>query len=831
MLAEGRSIIDILCLIVIPVQGLQVVLAVLLLNRFQFTSVSLAAVALVIVGGATYLIYDYNWSLPETVTATYVGRDSCVQCHQEQSQQFQGSHHDLAMAPATAETVLADFNNISLDHHGTKSRMYRDGNRFMVQTDGPDGKKGDFEVKYVFGVEPLQQYMVEFDKPSVGSAEREAELGRLQVLRESWDTINKKWFYLDPPDVKDPLKPDDPLHWTGVAQRWNSMCADCHSTELKKNFDVVKNQYHTTFNEIDVSCEACHGPGSVHVELAKRKSLFWDAKRGLGLAKLKNNADQEIQACAPCHARRETVYPGFDATKNYFDHYSDQALLEGVFYADGQQQDEDYIHASFLQSKMYHKGIKCTDCHDPHTSRLKHDGNAVCTSCHQHPSGKYDTPAHHFHKPGTPGASCVNCHMLETTYMAIDPRRDHSFRIPRPDLSQKIETPNSCASCHLDQGGLSAEKKARLPLYQDWMQAAQQGDKEVGDALRKVNQWCDDACEKWYGANRKKERHFGEALYAARKQSADAVEQLRWLLGGTGPQQPAIARATALREAVRLGPETAAQLARGSLEDEHPLVRAAAAAAHDGNGDPNLLTRRLVPLLRDPVRSVRIEAARVLVLNGVIRLNGTDDQVLTKVLEEYRTGLNYDSDRAGAHLTLGALDEQLGNDSQAEQHYRTAIRLEPSSSGGRANLAALLGRRVEQLASSASSDPNGPSPQLAEMLTKMNSEIEQLRSDELQLLRRDADMLPDNAALQYRLGLALYLDGKNEEAEQRLQRAVDRDQAQPGFWLALILLQERLGKMSEAARNAKRLYELAPTPMHEELLKRLEATNAASSQR
>jgi tetratricopeptide (TPR) repeat protein len=378
---------------------------------------------------------------------------------------------------------------------------------------------------------------------------------------------------------------------------------------------------------------------------------------------------------------------------------------------------------------------------------------------------------------------------------------------------------------------LSAEKKAKLPLYQDWMQAATQGDKEVVEALRKVNQWCDEACEKWYGVNRKKERHFGESLYAARKQSADAVEQLRWLLGGSGPQHPAIARATALREAVRLGPETAAQLARGSLEDEHPLVRAAAAAAHDGNSDPNLLTRRLVPLLRDPVRSVRIEAARVLVLNGVTRLNGTDDQVLTKVLEEYRAGLSYDSDRAGAHLTLGALDEQLGNEGQAEEHYRTAIRLEPSSSGGRANLAALLGRRVEQLASRASSDPNGPSPQLADALTEMSAEIEQLRRDELQLLRRDADMLPDNAALQYRLGLALYLDGKNEEAELRLQRAVDRDQAQPGFWLALILLQERVGKMSEATQNEKRLYELAPTPMHEELLKRLEATSTTSPQR
>jgi predicted CXXCH cytochrome family protein len=788
------------------------------LNRSKNILIAAVTLGTLLIGTAIYLYNDYRWTMPESTVATYVGRESCVQCHQQQAAQFQDSHHDLAMARADAQSVLANFDNQTIEHHGFVSRMYRDGERYMVHTEGPDGKLGDFEVKYVFGVEPLQQYMVEIDAPAEPTkADTGLEvIGRLQVLRISWDTTKKQWFYLDPPDVKEKLQPDDPLHWTGVAQRWNSMCADCHSTNLKKNFDLASNRYHTTFKEIDVSCESCHGPGSVHVALAKRTSLFWDSQRGFGLAKLKESAEQEIQACAPCHARREVVYPGFDPTKKYFDHYLDQALLENVFYADGQQQDEDYIHASFLQSKMYHKGIKCTDCHDPHTSKLKHNGNEVCTSCHQHPGGKYDTPAHHFHKPGTAGAGCVDCHMLETTYMAIDPRRDHSFRIPRPDLSLKIASPNSCASCHLDQGGLAAEKKTKLPLYQDWLLAAEQGDQEVADALRKVNQWCDEACEKWYGATRKKDRHFGEALYAVRQKSPDSVEQLRWLLEGSGPQFPAIARATALREAMRLGPETAAQLARNALTDESPLVRAAAAAAHDGNADPNLLTRRLIPLLRDPIRAVRVEAARVLVLNGVTRLSGTDDQALANAVEEYQTGLINDGDRAGAHLTLGALSEHLGSDEKAEESYRTAIRLEPSSSGGRANLAALLGRRMEQLARDPSS---------ASTIAILQQEVQQLRTAELQLLRRDADMLPGNANLQYRLGLSLYLEGEFEEAERRLQAAVDKDSADANFLIALVLLQERLGKLPAAALNAKRLYQLVPTPVNEELLKRIEAAS------
>ena len=785
------------------------------MTRFKIVLVAAIALGILVIGVGLYLYSDYRWTLPKSAVATYVGRDACIECHQDQANQFKDSHHDLAMARATSATVLGNFENQTLEHHGIVSRMFRDGERFMVHTEGPDGNLADFEVQYVFGVDPLQQYMVEITPPadtSPKSAGPNPAVGRLQVLRISWDTAKKSWFYLDPPDVKDKLASDDPLHWTGVAQRWNSMCADCHSTNLQKNFQVAENRYHTTFSEIDVSCESCHGPGSLHVQLAKRKSFFWDSERGFALAKLKSSPEQEIQACAPCHARREIVFPGFDPTKNYFDHYLDQSLFENVFYADGQQQDEDYIHASFLQSKMYHKGIKCTDCHDPHTARLKHDGNQVCTSCHQHPAGKYDTPAHHFHKPGTKGASCVDCHMLETTYMAIDPRRDHSFRIPRPDLSLKIDSPNTCASCHLDQGGLSAEKMAKLPLYQDWMLAAEQGDEEVKQALLKVNQWCDAACEKWYGANRKKDRHFGEALYSVRKKAPDSVEQLKWLLEGSGPQFPAIARATGLREAMRLGPETAAQLARNSLRDESPLVRAAAAAAHDGSGDPNLLTRRLVPLLRDPIRSVRVEAARVLVLNGITRLSGTDDAALANALEEYKIGLNNDGDRAGAHLTLGALAEQLGNPEAAEKEYRIAIALEPSSSGGRANLAALLGRQMEQLAQD---------PAALSRITALQQEVDSLRAEELKLLKRDADLLPSNGNLQYRVGLALYLAGENAEAEKRLQRAVDSDPADVNFLMALVLLQERLNKLDEAEANAKKLYQLAPNSVHEEILKRI----------
>ena len=417
----------------------------------KFRILLLSILLLAVAGG---LVFADWWSaLPPNARASYVGGKTCAECHQKQTQLWEGSHHDLAMDLATPETVLGDFDDAEIEHFGVRSRLFRRGEKYMIHTEGPDGKMTDFEIKYVFGVDPLQQYMVEFDRPAEMP---ENEIARVQVLRIAWNTREKQWFYLPPPDVRDEkLDPGDDLHWTGVAQRWNNMCADCHSTNLKKNYHVETGIYHTTYSEIDVSCEACHGPGSIHVELAKKKSLFWDRHHGYGLAKLKGDtpehAKRQIHTCAQCHSRRRLLHPEFHPNSNFYDHYDNELLREQTYHADGQILDEVYVHSSFAQSKMYHKGIRCTDCHDPHTAKLKHQGNQVCTSCHAHPAGKYDAPAHHQHKEGSKGAACVECHMPETTYMDVDPRRDHSLRIPRPDVSVETGAPNACTRCHLEE--------------------------------------------------------------------------------------------------------------------------------------------------------------------------------------------------------------------------------------------------------------------------------------------------------------------------------------------------------------------------------------------
>ncbi|QDT03650.1 Tetratricopeptide repeat protein [Rubripirellula lacrimiformis] len=746
-----------------------------------------AGAAILLLAGGVFADY---WSArpPETV-ATYVGRAACIDCHQEESLAFTGSDHDKAMDLATDETVLGDFDDATLDHDGMTSRMFRDGKRFMVRTDGPSGEMEDFEVKYVFGVEPLQQYMVEFDRTDDMSPN---EVPRLQVLRISWDTINKRWFYLRPPDVDDKLLPDDPLHWTGIAQRWQTMCADCHSTNLKSNFDPVTTKYHTTFSEIDVSCEACHGPGSLHVELANAKSLFWDRNHGYGLARLKGpDAEPQLQSCAPCHSRRSLLDDQFKPGDMYTDHYNLELLRADTYHADGQIKDEVYVYGSFIQSRMHHKGIRCTDCHDPHTLKLKSTGNETCTSCHQHAAGKYDVPSHHHHAVGTPGAMCVNCHMPHTTYMDVDKRRDHSIRVPRPDLSVELGTPNACSQCHVADQLKSLDTKRQTEFatkeYADWILAAQAGDESVADAILRTDTWCDEACDRWYGDSRKQPDHFGQAITAFRRGEPDSVAgMLRLAMMPTetpqGQLTPDMARASALAEMASSGAAEAIPTAKKLLDDpdQPPMVRAAAAGVFL-IASPEAARRALQPHLQDPSRLVRTEVVRVLVASGGYQtLTGAEQLRVDQGLEEVREGMMMAGDRAGAHMAWAMLCEATGRYDEAIKAYEAAIRVEPNTTGPRSNLATLIENLAQQ-----SQSPNSVS---------MLQRVGELRAAELPFLKRDANLAPDNAAVQYRFGLSLYLAGQFDEALDQIELAIELAPDVAEFRQARDLLKAKLAE-------------------------------------
>jgi len=206
----------------------------------------------------------------------YVGSASCGQCHKKAYDAWSGSQHAHAMQVATATTVLGDFRNAKLAYAGTTSTFFTRDGRYFVRTDGADGKPADFEILYTFGVAPLQQYLIA------------APGGRLQALSIAWDARPKaaggqRWFHLYP---KQQIRAGDPLHWTGIGQNWNFMCAECHSTNLRKNFDAASGTFHTTWAEMSVGCEACHGPGAAHLAWAqaKREGKAGAADMGLVVA-------------------------------------------------------------------------------------------------------------------------------------------------------------------------------------------------------------------------------------------------------------------------------------------------------------------------------------------------------------------------------------------------------------------------------------------------------------------------------------------------------------------------------------------------------------------
>jgi tetratricopeptide (TPR) repeat protein len=785
------------------------------------------AVSLII---AAYLWADWYSGLPDDAQAGFVGRQTCAQCHASQHDAWTGSHHDLAMDAATDATVLGDFNDAELTHHGVTSRLFKRNGKFFVNTEGPDGKLADFEVKYTFGVDPLQQYMVEFDRPADLPAD---EVARLQVLRISWDTQNKRWFHLDPPDVKEKLDPTDELHWTGLAQRWNHMCADCHSTNLKKNYDVAKNQYHTTWSEIDVSCEACHGPGSLHVQIAKSNSLFWDRKRGYALARLKDASNvPQVQACAPCHSRRRVIAPDYTAGCNYYDYFSNELLTSAAYYPDGQIMDEVYEYTSFLESKMFHKNIRCSDCHDPHSAKLKHTGNQLCTSCHQHPAGKYDGEIHHRHPVKSTGAQCVECHMPQTTYMDVDPRRDHSLRVPRPDLSVKLGTPNACTRCHVRDGvlpggkgtgdrgqGTEGETLAKLLVrkdlkeYADWLAAARRGDDGVKARLAEVDHWADAMLDVWYGKTRKKEPHFAEALAAARAMTPDAPEKLRDLL--TNRNQPAVARATAALELSAYVEENngPTQTLRKALVERDPQIRSAAVLALQQDATPQTISA-LAPLLKDHTRLLRTEAARSLAVMGADNLRGDERTDFKNALDECFRSLGVDNDRAAGHMSVAILYEALGESAQAQAAYETALRVEPGSIGARTNLAALYDRQfqeAQQRARQLAQQGNRAAAerQIAEVI-ELPAKIARLREEELGLLERDVVLAPDNAQLQGRVGLARYLSGWSKEAEAALLAASLLEPENPEHLYRLAIYYRDTGRPEQAAPLIERLKKLRP---------------------
>jgi tetratricopeptide (TPR) repeat protein len=638
---------------------------------------------------------------------------------------FQGSDHDMSMDTATEETVLGDFNNVTFTHLGITSRFYRSNGKFMVHTEGPDGSMQDFEVAYVFGIRPLQQYLIPFPG------------GRLQCLPICWDTRpaeegGQRWFHIYRDER---IPPDDVLYWTRVTQNWNYMCAECHSTNLHKNYAYSEKVYHTTWSEIDVSCEACHGPGSEHVDWAEKVEAGSspDIDPDLGLVvRLKDTdnatwifdpdsvtarrsvprqSDQLVQMCARCHSRRAVATEDYYHGGSLLDTHWPSLLDEGLYFADGQILDEVYVYGSFLQSKMYMAGVVCKDCHEPHSGKVFVQGNALCYRCHM--ASEYGSRKHHFHDPAKEGASCFECHMHERTYMVVDPRRDHSIRIPRPDLSDKLGTPNACNQCHTD----------------------------------KSTKWATDYLRQWYGQDLLDTPHYGEVFWAGRQRYPEAHDDLIRL--GGDPEVATMVRATAISLLDGYPDQATASLLQRTVNDPDPLIRYATLTVVQF-AEPELIRDLAVPRLRDTVKLVRLMAANALTSVPRNLIPQGSLERLNDALEEYSASLMINADHPTTFLNFGNLYLNAGDYEKAEASYKEAISLEPGLVAPYINLADLY-RRLDR-------DDEGE-----------------------QVLKSALEKYPELAAINYALGLLKVRQGKKEEALVYLENASRYDPDDPQY--------------------------------------------------
>jgi predicted CXXCH cytochrome family protein len=692
------------------------------------------------------------------IKEAYLGSVTCKSCHTAEYNDWLKSDHFQAMHLATDSTVLGDFNNTSFVADGVTNTFFKKEGKFYINTQGEDGLNHDYEVLYTFGYFPLQQYLIAFPG------------GRMQATRVTWDSRDKKWFHQY---AGQKMASNDWLHWTGNGQNWNTMCASCHSTDLQKNYDVASDAYHTTWSEVNVTCENCHGPGSRHVDFIQ-SAAFKNGERikNAGFVYGRDTTPQiQLNACAACHARKSDIAQETVHSDEIMDDLIPQVISTENYFADGQIRDEDYEYGSFTQSKMFNNGVQCSNCHNPHSGKLRRTGNELCLQCHK---PTYDSPTHHFHKADTEESLCINCHMPVKTFMGIDHRRDHSFRIPRPDQSIIYGTPNACTSCHVD----------------------------------KTFAWAAKTVTTWYGPTRR--YHFSDDLAPGSVLDEQSEHHLIKLLADTS--QPEIARATAAFYLGSIQTRKSAEALNSGMKDEKPLVRYHALKSME-NFPEELWMEAAIPLLSDKVRAVRIAAADLFHRLPPSSIQAMAKEAYMKADSENQRFLLYQTDFALGNVMLADYQMQSGNYVSAIDYYQKGLKKDNQMNYARFNLSAAYStmakneEALKTLQEAAMIDPNNERVyyNLGLLYYEMKNEALALENF------RKADQLgSQNQGLYYNYGILLQQQGKWKEAEQILLKGLALNPQAPGlnYALAYLYMSQRLPQ--KARPYAIVLYQLDP---------------------
>ena len=713
------------------------------------------------------------------VHAGYAGSASCKQCHEEAYNLWANSHHGLAERLPDASLDQSAFVPGHTFVHGTQQTSTRETNdHYEVTTAGLNSTQETFRVERIIAHSPLRQMLVEFPG------------GRLQATEAAFDPRSNEWFNVYGNEDR---KPGEWGHWTGRGMNWNTMCATCHNTRVRKNYDTTNDVFRTAMTERGVGCEACHGPMKAHND--------WQAANKNSRTKdptlKKFSRDQMFDTCAACHSRRGEITGDPKPGDSFFDHHLLSTVDESdLFYADGQVRDEDYEVSAFLGSRMFHKGVRCADCHDFHSAKVRLPGNMMCMSCHgpgatNAPIINPVTHSHHkvfgfdasgvmtnndltTYKPNAikeTGGECVNCHMPQTVYMQRHSRHDHGFTIPDPLLTKQFGIPNACNRCHTD----------------------------------KSTDWSLTHVEKWYGDKMNRpSRARAQTIARARNGESAARDALLKMLKTDEQDYWRAVAANMLERWVHETPVANALATK--LSDTNALVRQniiQTLATLGDNTTPEIhaaLTNRL----NDLSRNVRVVAAQSLA--ATISLDSL-------AASELRHMLDHNADQPAGQLQLGVFELSRGDATNALRHFQTAAKWDAFSPGIRHELAILLsqlGRPREALVELQ--EAVRLAPRDAEFRFKLALAWNELGESAKVLaeLEEAVKLDPRHARAQYNLGLARNAARNPTGAIQALLAAETAEPRDAQIPYARATIHAQLGQMDAAKKAASRALELNP---------------------
>lgn len=695
----------------------------------------------------------------KAVFATYAGSTSCRECHAWEYDTWKKSHHGLAERSWDSALDRAAFDPAHTFKHGSQTSEARlDAQKAEVVTLGFGGKREAYPVERVIGEDPLRQFLVKRDG------------GRLQTLEVAWDPNRKEWFNVYGGEDR---QPGEWGHWTGRGMNWNNMCATCHNTRPRKNYDAPTDSYHTAMAEVSVSCESCHGPMRDHVSW--QKSYAGSGKLDPTLGKL--TKDQMFDTCGSCHSRRMELTGDFKPG----DKYHDQFILSipdesNIFHPDGQIWDEDYEFTAFLGSRMHHAGVRCWDCHEPHSSKLvlPKENNLLCMRCHNggYPNSPIIDPvAHSFHKSDSTGNQCVNCHMPQTTYMQRHARRDHGFTIPDPLITKQHGIPNACNRCHTD----------------------------------KDTEWALAATEKWWGAKMNRRTRVRAQTLASAKEGVESAKN--GLVGLLTSDETPFWKAVSANMLERWSQEpVVANTLLQMLNHTNSLVRANAAHslgpwAGQGNRTVDGALRNL---LNDEARSVRYIAAWA--MRRSLDLNSKAGKELVRTLD-------YNQDQPVGQLQKGVLHLTRNEVSQALPYFERAVSWDSRSADIRQEYATVLsmaGRSQDalvQIQEACKLAPNNAEHRYR--LGLAFAEVGDL-SQAMKALEETVRLDPRNARAWYNLGLSRNQLGDANGALDALTRAESADATSSDYPYARATILSQLRRIGEAMTAAQRALEISP---------------------